>query len=119
MCAKWALSTTIPRRLPKKGFPFALARFGGLLFKIIGLVLVGVAVIGFFIILVRISPTLAESIQHLDQKAGGFTFFISLGYLVVFPIIGLVGVVIGSIGIALSYVGTEASGSKSIGGQRE
>ena len=112
MCAKWALSTKLHRRLPRKGFFFILVRFGGLLLKIIGLLLVGVAVIGFFIILVQISPTLVESIQHLDQRAGGFTFFISLGYLVVFPMVGLVGVVIGSIGIALSYFGTEASGIK-------
>lgn len=95
-----------PLRIPKMGLHFLLVRSAGLIFKIIGLLILVIALIGFFMILVRISPTLLESIQHLDQKAGGFTFLLSLGYLLVFPIVGLVGGVFVAIGFGLSYLGT-------------
>jgi cytochrome b561 len=104
------------RRIPRKGLHFLLVRSTGFLFKVIGLLLMVVAVIGFIVILVRISPTLVASIQHLDQRAGGFTFLLSLVYLLLFPIIGCVGGVVAGIGFGLSYLGTEASVSESLSG---
>lgn len=96
-----------PRRIPKSGLLFTLARVAGWLFKIGGLLLLAIALIGFFILLVRLAPTLAESSQHLDQEMAGFVFFVSLGSLLCFPIVGLVGVAITGIGFALGHVGTQ------------
>ncbi len=114
MSSKRALVPNKPRRLPRKGFLFTLVRFAGLLLKGAGLLLLGIAVIGFFLMLVRNGPTLVGSIRYLDQKMAGFIFLISLGYLLIFPIVGLVGVAIAGIGLALGYVGTEPAMSTSI-----
>ncbi|MBE3143416.1 MAG: hypothetical protein IMZ61_05755 [Planctomycetes bacterium] len=113
MSSKRTLVPNKPRRLPRKGFLFTFVRFAGLLLKGAGLLL-GIAVIGFFIMLVRFVPTLVGSIRYLDQKMAGFIFLISLGYLLIFPIVGLVGVAIAGIGLALGYVGTEPAMSTSI-----
>jgi hypothetical protein len=103
-----------PRRLARKGFLFTLVRFAGLLLKVAGLLLLGIAVIGFFLMLVRFVPTFVGSIRYFDQKMAGFIFLISLGYLLIFPIVGLVGVAVASIGFALGYVGTEPAASTSM-----
>jgi hypothetical protein len=72
-------------------------------------------VIGFFFMLVRIGPSLVESIRYIDQqKMAGFIFFTLLGYLLFFPIVGLIGVVMAGIGFVLGHVGTEAIVSKSL-----
>ncbi len=107
MSSKRALIPNKAHRTPKKGFLFALVRFAGLLLKIAGLLLLGIAVVGFFFMLVRSGPTLVETIQHLDQKMAGFIFLASLGALLVFPIVGLVGAAIAGIGLILGFVGTE------------
>jgi hypothetical protein len=107
MTSKRALIPNKPRRLPKSGFLFTLARFAGLLLKIGGLLLLAIALIGFFILLVRLAPTLVESLRHLDQEMAGFVLLVSLGSLLAFPIIGLVAVAITGIGFALGLVGTQ------------
>ena len=114
MSSKRALVPNKPGRLPRKGFLFTLIRFAGLLLKIAGLLLLGIAVVGFVLMLVRIGPNFVGSIRYLDQKMAGFIFFMSLGYLSIFPIVGLVGIVIAGIGLALGYVGTEPAMSTSI-----
>ena len=120
MLSRRTLISNKPRRLPRKGFIFILVRFAGLLLKVAGSLLLGVAVMGFFLMLVRIGPTLVGSIQTLgQQQMAGFIFFVSLGYLLIFPIIGLVGVVIAGIGLALGHVGTEAIALKSSAGSEQ
>ena len=96
-----------PRRIPKKGFAFLLIRSAGLLLKVVGLLLCGIAVIGFLIMLVRIGPTIIESIQYIEQKMAGLILLTSLSSLLVFPAIGLAGAVIAALGFALGYFGTE------------
>jgi hypothetical protein len=93
---------------------FMLVRFAGLLLKVVGLPLLGIAVIGFFIMLVRIGPTFIDSFRFLEQQMGGFIFFLSLFYLLIFPVIGLVGAAIAGIGLALGYAGTEPAVSTSM-----
>lgn len=61
----------------------------------------------FYLMLVRIGPTFFGSSQYLDQRMAGLVFLTSLIYLLIFPIVGLVGVTIAGIGLALGYVGTE------------
>jgi hypothetical protein len=107
MLSKRALVPNKSHRLPRRGFLFTIVRFAGLLLKVAGLLLLGIAMIGFFLMLVRISPTLVGSIRHLDQKMSGFIFLASLGNLLLFPIVGLVGVAIAGMGLALGFVGTE------------
>ncbi len=96
-----------PRRAPRKGIFFVLVRFGGLLLTVLGLLLLGIAVIGFCVVLVRIGPTLVGSIQHLQEQMAGFIFLISLVNLLIFPFVGLLGMAMAGIGLVLSYVGTE------------
>lgn len=88
-------------------FILALFRFTGLLLGAAGLLLLVIAVIGFFIMLARIGPTIVSSIQQLDQQMAGFIFLVSLGSLLIFPIIGLVGLGMAGIGLVLRLVGTE------------
>ncbi|HSO13627.1 MAG TPA: hypothetical protein VLT51_14715 [Anaerolineales bacterium] len=115
MSSKRASVSNKPLRLPRKGFFFTLVRFAGLLLKVAGSLLLGIAVIGFFFMLVRISPSLVESIRYIDQqKMAGFIFFTLLGYLLFFPILGLTGLVMAGIGFVLGHVGTEAIVSKSL-----
>jgi hypothetical protein len=103
-----------PHRLPRKGLLFVLVRFAGLLFKVAGLLLLGTAVTGFFVMLLRIGPTFVGSIHYSEQKIAGFTFLISLAYLLVFPIIGLVGAAMAGIGFVLGRMGTEPITSTTI-----
>ncbi len=107
MSSKRTLVPNHSHRLPRKGFLFTLVRFVGLLLEVAGLLLLGIALIGFFLMLVRIGPTFIGSIRSLDQQMAGFIFLSSLGYLLIFPIIGLVGLAIAGIGLALRFVGTE------------
>jgi len=96
-----------PRRIPKKGIFFGLVRFGGLLLTILGLFLLGIAVIGFLVVLGRIGPTFVDSISHLEQQMGGFIFIISLVNLLAFPLVGLLGIAMAGIGLVFHYIGTE------------
>lgn len=115
MSSKRALVPNKPRRLPRKGFLFILVRSAGLLLKVAGLLMLGIAVIGFFFMLVRTGPGIVDSFRYLDQqKFAGFIFFGLLGGLLIFPIVGLVGVAIAGIGLALGYVGTESAVSTSM-----
>ena len=114
MLSKRATISNKPRRLPRKDLLFVLVRFAGLLFKVAGLLLLVSAVAGFILMLLRIGPTLFGSIHYSDQKIAGFTFPISLAYLLVLPIIGLVGAEMADIGFALGRIGTEPITSTSI-----
>jgi hypothetical protein len=107
------------RRLPRKGWFFLLIRITGLLCKIGGWLLLGIAVIGFFFVLVEIGPTFVGSMRYLYQKMAQLTFMITLMYLLIFPILGLVGAVIAGIGFALGYAGTEKASSISIIGPEQ
>lgn len=107
MTSNRALTPSRPRRLPRSGFLFVLARVAGLLLKVGGLLLLAIALIGFFTLLVRLAPTLIESSRYLDQEMAVFVLLISLGSLLCFPIVGLVGVAITGIGFALDFVGTQ------------
>ncbi len=89
--------------IPRAGFFFVLVRFGSLLLIGSGLLLFGTAVIGFLAMLIRIGPTLVGSLQHLNQKMAGFTFLLSLVYLLIFPFIGLMGVIMTGIGFVLGH----------------
>jgi len=101
-------------RLPRKGLSFLFIRFVGLLLKVAGLLLCGIAVIGFFIVLVKIGPTIIESIRYLDeQKMAGLIFLTGLVSLLAFPAIGFLGVVTAVLGFALGYIGTEPAASTS------
>ncbi len=102
------------RRLPRKGWFFLLIRITGLLCKIGGLLLLVIGVIGFLIMLVRIGPGLGDAVQHLNQQFAGFIFILLLVNLLIFPFIGLVGIVLAGAGFVLSYVGTEPAVSTSI-----
>jgi hypothetical protein len=107
MPSKRTLTPNPPHRVSRKGLLFTAIRFAGRLFEIVGLLLLGIAVIGFFFMLVRIGQTFVGSIRSLDQQMAGFIFLVSLGYLLIFPIIGLVGVVTVGLGLAVHFVGTE------------
>ena len=107
MSSKRIFVSSKSHRTPRQGFIFTIIRLAGLLLKIAGLLLLGIAMIGFFFMLVRIGPTLVGSIRYINQKMSGFIFLLSLGYLLIFPIIGLVGMVIAGIGLALDFIGTE------------
>jgi cytochrome b561 len=69
--------------------------------------LLGIAVIGFCVVLVRIGPALVESAQHLGQQMAGFIFILQLVNLLAFPFVGLLGMVMAGLGLVLGYVGTE------------
>jgi len=107
MTSERRMVSNTPHRIPKKGFAFLLIRSAGLLLKVVGLLLCGIAVTGFLIMLVRIVPTIIESIQYIEQKMAGLIFLTSLSSLLVFPAIGLAGAVIAVLGFALGYFGTE------------
>jgi hypothetical protein len=115
MSSKHATAPRKPSRLPRKGFFYLLIRFSGLLLKVTGLLLIGVAAVGFFFMLVRFSPAILDTFHSLDQqKFAGFVFFMALGYMLIFPIIGLVGVAITGLGLALGHAGTEPGMSSSM-----
>jgi hypothetical protein len=102
------------RRLPRKGSFFTLVRVAGLLLKVAGLLLLVIGLIGFLIMLVRIGPGLGDAVQHLDQQFAGFIFILLLVNLLIFPFIGLVGIVLAGTGFLLGYLGTEPAVSTSI-----
>ena len=83
------------------------------MFKIAGWLLLGIAVIGFFVMLVRAGPTLVEFMRYFYQQMAKLTFILALVYLLIFPILGLVGAVMAGIGFALGYAGTEKASSPS------
>jgi len=114
MLSKRATISNKPRRLPRKGLIFVFVRFAGLLFKVAGLLLLVSAVAGFILMLLRIGPTLFGSIHYSEQRIAGFTFLISLAYLSVFPIIGLVGFAMAGIGFVMGCIGTEPVTSTTI-----
>lgn len=101
--------------IPRAGFFFALVRFGSLLLIGFGLLLLGIALIGFLAVLIRIGPTLVGSLQHLNQQMAGFILLISLMYVLIFPFIGLIGAVMAGIGFALGHVKIPAGGTPTPG----
>ena len=96
-----------PRRVPKKGAVFLIARGIGLLLTVLGLLLFAVAAAGFFVMLVRVGPLLVDSAEHLVSPIAGFVFIGSLVYLVIFPVIGWLGAAMAGVGLLVHYVGTE------------
>lgn len=83
------------RRLPKKGCIFLLSRIAGWLFIIAGVLLILIAVIGFFFIMIKGGSTLLESLRYLgQQKMAGLIFASLLVDLLAFRFLGLVGIVI-------------------------
>ena len=109
-----------PGRLPKKGTFFGCARIAGWLSIISGLLLLGIAIVGFIAMLIKMGPTLLESAQYMGQQQfAGFTFLLSLGYLAIFPVIGLVGLVMAGIGFVLVRVGTEPAAATAIPGMTQ
>ena len=107
MTSERTLVSNTPRRIPRKALLFLLIRFVGLLLRVAGLLLCGIAAIGFLVMLVKIGPTIIESIQYIEQKMAGLIFLTSLTSLLVFPAIGLAGTFIAALGFALDYFGTE------------
>jgi hypothetical protein len=114
MSSERGLAPNRPRRRPRKGFVFILVRFAGWLLKVAGLLLLGIALIGFFVMLVRIGPAFVGSFRYLDQQIGRLILLLQLMWLLIFPVAGLVGAAIAGIGLALGYVGTEPAVSTSI-----
>lgn len=98
-----------PRRDPKQGAIFLIARGIGLLLTVLGLLLFAVAAAGFFVMLVRVGPLLVESAEHLDSPMAGFVFIGSLVYLLIFPVIGWLGAIVVGTGLLVHYVGTETA----------
>lgn len=113
MSSESAALSRKPRRIPRKGIVFAIARVGGRLLIALGMLLLGIAVIGFFVVLVQIGPTFIGSIRHLEQQMGRFIFLISLVYLLIFPVVGLLGTVMTGVGLVLGYIGTGPAVSSS------
>ena len=107
MPSQLAIASNKPRRRPKSGSGFALLRLTGWLLKAIGLLLAGLALLGFIVILVRAGPTLAEALQYPEQRMAGFIVLIVLGYLSVPLVLGLGGAALAGVGFALSYWGTK------------
>ena len=101
------------RRVPKKGLVFAAVRLSSLLLIVLGLLLFAAGALGFGLMLVRAGPTLAGTVQHLDQQMAGFVFILSLVYVLIFPAAGLVGAILAGLGWLLGYVGTERAGDGS------
>src|SRR5512147_1130975 len=107
MSAQPALSTRTLRR-PRPGTGFALVRLTGWLLKIGGGLLVLVALIGFLIMLVKVGPTLGDALQHSSESQfAGFVFLLSLTYLLIFPVIGVVGAILAGIGFLFGLWGME------------
>lgn len=75
------------------------------------LIAAGVLLVGFVIMLIRVGPGLADTLQHLDEPMGGFIFMLILVNLAVFPVVGLVGAAATGLGLLLGYVGTATSRS--------
>ena len=98
-------------RQPRKGCFFTLLLIAGLLLILAGLLLLGIAGVGFVVMLVRVGPDLGDALQHLDQQMAGFIFILLLVNLLIFPLAGLVGAAIAGLGMALSYIGTEPGAS--------
>jgi len=100
---------SVPRksRHPRPGAGFALLRVAGWFFKIVGLLLVGLALVGCIFVLVKTWPTFFDALLNIEQKMAGFFFFIVLGNLLVFIILGFAGLVMTGIGFAFGYWGTQ------------
>jgi hypothetical protein len=65
--------------------------------------------------LVQVYPTLAESLQYIgQQKIAGLIFITVLVDLLVFPMVGLIGIVFAAVGFALGRIGTEVIVLKAI-----
>ncbi len=94
-------------RHPKPGLGFALVRSIGWLFKIIGGLLIGAAVAGFILMLVKVCPELIRAFeQSSESEFAGFVFLVSLGYLLIFPLLGLAGAILAGIGFLFGRWGT-------------
>jgi hypothetical protein len=96
-----------PRRVPRKGAFFVFLRVGGILLAILGLPLLCIGGVGFIAMLVQLGPTLMETFSGLGEQMSGFVFLASLGYLSIFPVVGLVGAVMLGIGLLLIFAATE------------
>ena len=93
-------------RRPRPGCFFSLVLLAAGLLAAAGLLLLGAGLIGFLVTLARLGPTLVDAMQHLDQSMAGFVFFTSLGVLLFFVIVGLVGSALASVGLVLGVVVT-------------
>ncbi len=100
-------SSSHKSRHPKPGLGFALVRAIGWVFKVAGWLLVGVAIAGFIIMLAKMSPELIRALgQSSESKFAGLVFLLSLTYLLIFPLLGLVGATLAGIGFLFSIWGT-------------
>jgi len=99
-----------PHRRPRPGLIFTLLRLAGLLLIVAGLLLLALGGIGFVIALVRSGPSLVDALQHLDQQMAGLILIIALTTLAVFPVVGVVGVILAGLGLVLRYLATERGG---------
>jgi hypothetical protein len=95
-----------PRR-PKPGTGFLLVRLIGWFLKFFGGLLIVSALAGSIVTLVRVSSTLIGALRFPEQKMAGFIVLMILGYLLVFLLLGLVGVIVTGIGFGFSRWGTE------------
>ncbi len=94
-------------RYPKPGLGFALLRTIGWIFKVTGWLLIGVAVVGFVIMLIRVGPELVRALENSSEgKFAGFVFLLLLTYLLIFPLLGLVGAILTGIGFLFGRWGT-------------
>ncbi len=94
-------------RHPKPGLGFAVVRLIGWSFKIIGGLLIGAAVAGFILMLVKAGPELISAFdQSPESTFAGFVFLVLLGYLLIFPLLGLAGAVLAGIGFLFGRWGT-------------
>ncbi len=101
--------TSFPRKscYPRPGLGFVLVRTIGWLLKITGWLLIGVAVIGFLIMLVRVGPEFIKALEQSSEvKFAGFVFLLLLTYLLIFPLLGLVGAILAGIGFLFGLWGT-------------
>jgi hypothetical protein len=95
-----------PRRT-KPGFGIVLVIIGWFL-KVIGMLLVGVAIVGFSIMLVKLGPELVRALEYSSEgEFAGFVFLLYLTYLLIFPLFGLVGVILAGISFLFNLWGTE------------
>jgi 2-dehydropantoate 2-reductase len=94
-------------RRPKPGIGFTLLRGAGWFLKIVGLLMAGLALVGFIFLLAKTAPLLIEVLQHPEQKMAGFIFLVMLGNLSAFLVLGFVGAVLAGIGFACGYWGTQ------------
>lgn len=115
MQSQHVIGSKNPRRIQRKGCFFVALRIVSWVLKATGVFLLCVAMIGFLIMFLRAAPELLGSIQYLgEQKMAGFVFFTLIGALLIFPVIGVVGIVLIIIGFILGYFGTEAMETKSV-----